>query len=161
LIEPSREILKCHDEIVKTKTRSGIHVRIEIPMNAMAKAHDPLEEIVRKNIIAFRDQAGLSQAEAADISGVPVYNLSRYERGESRIIPATVLRLLAEAYGHRVDDFYDPDPPPPTKLDERPAIFLRSMPGTEIDPEVYAKVMRAVRDANAELRAKKKPRSEK
>ena len=157
-------ILKRHDRIVKTVTRDDVATRTAIPMTSMAKTPkppDPLEEVVRRNVIAFREEAGLSQADAADVSGVPVYNLSRYERGETRNIPATVLHVLAEAYGRNVGDFYEPDPPPPAKLEERPAIFLRSRPDTAIDQEVYEKVMRAVRDANAELRAKKKPRRDK
>ena len=129
-------------------------------MKAMAKAPDPLEEIVRKNIIAFREGAGFSQAEAADLSGVPVYNLSRYERGESKSIPATVLHQLAEVYGRKLEDFYDPDPPPPAKVEDQPAIFLRTRPAVEIDQEIYQAVVRAVREANATLRSKKKIKRE-
>lgn len=127
-----------------------------LPVRPMGKTRDPLEEVVRRNLVAFREKADLSQAQAADLSGVPLDNLRRYERLDSGV-PATVLRQLADVYGHRVDDFYEPDPPP-AKLEERPLLFLRSMPGTEIDPEVFDKVMRAIRDANAELRGKKKPR---
>lgn len=122
----------------------------------MSKTRDPLEEIIRRNIVRFREGADLSQAQAADLSGVPLDNLRRYERGESGV-PASVLRQLADVYGHRVDDFYESDPPA-AKLEDRPLLFLRSMPGTDIDPDVYERVTKAIRDANAELRSKKRPR---
>ena len=40
-------------------------------LQVMAKARDPQDEIVRQNIIKFRNEAGMSQADAADVSGVP------------------------------------------------------------------------------------------
>lgn len=120
----------------------------------MAKAVDPEAEIVRKNLLAFREEAKLSQAEAADLSGVALDNLRRYESGAVVTIPSNVLRQLAQAYGHAMEDFYVEDPPP-AKLADAPVFFLRTRPGADVDADVYAEIKTAIENANKKVRGKK------
>src|SRR5690606_18192564 len=119
-----------------------------------AKAVDPRDEIVRRNLIKFREDADLSQAQAGDLSGVPVDAIRRYETGVTATVPGTVLSELAKLYGHSVDDFFMSNPPKP-KLDEAPVLFLRSRPGVDIDLDVYKKIQKLIDEANAEMRGKK------
>lgn len=121
----------------------------------MAKVLDPNDEIVRKNLETFRKDAKLSQADAADLSGVALDNLRRYENGTVANVPGSVLRSLALAYGHAMDDFYLDDPPA-AKLTEAPVFFLKTRPGAEIDTAIYAKVRAALDEANEKIRGKKK-----
>jgi transcriptional regulator with XRE-family HTH domain len=120
-----------------------------------AKAIDPRDEIVRRNLVKFREDADLSQAQAGDLSGVPVDAIRRYETGTTATVPGTVLSELAKLYGHSVDDFFMTNPPKP-KLDETPVLFLRSRPGADIDMDVFKKIQKMIDDANAEMRGKKK-----
>lgn len=120
----------------------------------MAKAVDPRNEIVRKNLVDFRKAAGFSQDGAAKDSGVPVDNLRRYELGRV-VAPVEALRRLGEVYGHTVDDFLNPDPPP-ARLEDRPVFHLRTLSGVDIDPEILRGVEQAIRDANEKMRARKK-----
>jgi transcriptional regulator with XRE-family HTH domain len=52
---------------------------------------------------AAREKAGLSQAEAAELSGVHFINLSKFENDKSTPTLATLYKL-AEAYGVNVCD---------------------------------------------------------
>lgn len=54
----------------------------------MAKSADPRDEIVRVNLKKFREEAGLIQAEAAELSGIPIDNLRRYENGVTSNVPS-------------------------------------------------------------------------
>jgi len=123
--------------------------------NGMAKAPDPLDEIVRMNLKRFRDEASLSQAEAAELTGVPIDNLRRYENGITGTVPGTVLRQLAPAYGHAVDDFFEATPPP-ARLEERPVFFLRTRPGIEVDVETHRKLQAIIDKANQDVRSRRK-----
>lgn len=125
----------------------------------MAKPLDPEAEIVRANLIKFREEAKLSQADAANLSGVALDNLRRYESGAVTAIPSKVLRDLAQVYGHAMDDFYL-ESPPRANLLEAPHYFLQSRPGTIVDPEVDAEIRAAVKRANEKVRGKKSLRKE-
>ena len=120
----------------------------------MAKAPaDPRDEIVRRNLIRFREEAGLSQAQSGDLSGVPVDAIRRYETGITQTVPGTALMELAKVYGHAVDDFFMLEPPK-GKLDEAPNIFLRTRPGVEIDMDIYNEIQALIEKAN-KVRGKK------
>lgn len=121
----------------------------------MAKALDPMDEIVRTNLTKFRDECDLSQADAAELSGVPIDNLRRYESGSTRNVPGTVLAALAKVYGHTVDDFFSENPPP-AKLDEAPTIFLRTRPGADVPHEKLRQLQDQVDRVNREIRARRK-----
>lgn len=120
----------------------------------MAKAIDPRDEIVRRNLVKFRDEAKLSQAQAGDLSGVPVDAIRRYETGTTATVPGTVLSELAKLYGHSVDDFFMTNPPK-AKLEEVPLLFLRARPGVEIDMDLYNEIQELIDKANVEMRGKK------
>lgn len=121
----------------------------------MAKPQDPLDEIVRMNLKKFREEAGYSQTTAAEMSGVNLDNLRRYESGDTATVPGAVLHRLAPVYGHAVDHFFS-DEPPPAKLEEAPAIFLRTRPGVEIDTGAMRKLQKIVDDVNKDVRGKRK-----
>lgn len=121
----------------------------------MAKPADPLDEIVRSNLKKFREDAEISQAEAAELSGIPVYNLVRYENGVTSTVPGTALRQLAKVYGHAVDDFFEPNPPA-ARLEERPIWWLRTTPGVEVDAEMHRDLQKTIDKANAAVRSRRK-----
>ena len=115
-----------------------------------------MAELIRSNLVRLRDRAGLTQAEAADVSGVPVDNLRRYESGKSGIDAAT-LKKIADAYGRPVDHFYMAEPPD-VDAGSLPVFFLRTRPGVEIDSELFKTLLREVEQANQranEIRKKK------
>ena len=121
----------------------------------MAKPPDPMEEIVRANLVKFREEAGLSQSEAAELSGVVIDNLRRYESGATRNVAGTALAALAKVYGHSVDDFFSDDPPP-ARLDEAPTIFLRIRPGSDVPSDKLRQLQEQIDKVNREIRARRK-----
>lgn len=129
---------------------------VAVPVRTMGKTRDLQEETILNNLKRFREEVELSQAQAADLSGVPLDNLRRYEKGDSGV-PATVLKQLADVYGHKVDDFYRDDPPKADRA-EVPAYFLRTFPGMELDPDLHRKVLRFISEVNAEARSRKPKR---
>jgi transcriptional regulator with XRE-family HTH domain len=123
-------------------------------MQAMTDPQDHEDEIVRKNLIAFREAADLSQADAAEVAGIALDNLRRYENGKTNKVPGTVLAALAKAYGHAIEDFMSASPPP-ARLEDRPVFFLRTRPGAEVDAKVYKKLQEIIEEANREVRGRK------
>lgn len=119
-----------------------------------SKLLDPVEEIIRANVLRFREESGLSQAQVADISGVPMNNFSRYERGDHPF-PASVIVQLSAVFGRPVGDFYASDPGPPPKVDDLDVFFLRTRPGREIDEKIAAEVREALAAANARARGRR------
>jgi len=110
-------------------------------------------------MVRFREEAGLSQADAALDSGIPVDNLRRYESGKVHF-DVVVLKAMADVYGHALEDFFASDPPP-AKLEDRPAIFARIRGGIEVDDDIWGDVVRAVDRANglvAQRRRTRRPR---
>ncbi|MGN6105448.1 MAG: helix-turn-helix domain-containing protein [Kofleriaceae bacterium] len=116
---------------------------------------DPRNLIIRENLQRFREEASMSQADAADASGVPLDNLRRYENGVTASVPHTVIATLAKVYGHAMEDFENPNPPP-AKLEERPVFFLRTRPGAEIDQKTFRELQEIIDKANREARKKRK-----
>ncbi len=116
---------------------------------------DPDDEIIRRNLEKFRVEAGYSQAQISEMSGVPVANYARYERGENAV-PAKALMAIADAYGRSTDDFRSPNPGPPKA--EPPTFTLRARPGVDVDQEVYERLVAEVERANREVRGKKSKR---
>jgi len=124
-------------------------------MAAPRDPEDPDDLICRRNMVSFRDEAGLSQADAADISGVAIDNLRRYESGKTSTVPGPVIARLAKAYGHAAEDFYSANPPK-ANLDGRPVYFLRTRPGAVIDEKVHAEVLAVIDKANRETGKRKR-----
>jgi transcriptional regulator with XRE-family HTH domain len=121
----------------------------------MAKPEDPRDTFARKNMVAFRKEAGMSQADAADTAGIALDNLRRYENGTTTTIPGSVIEALAKAYGHAMEDFYSPSPPK-ARLEERATFFLRTRPGAEIDAKMYAELNDIIEKANRAAAGKRK-----
>jgi transcriptional regulator with XRE-family HTH domain len=118
---------------------------------------DPSEDLIRKNLIKFREESGLSRAQLAELSGVPEKNIVRYEHGDTGI-PAAVLLAIAHVFGRQAGDFYLANPPPPPKPDELPALFFRARPGVAIPDDILEEVREAIDRANQKLRTKKLPK---
>lgn len=141
------------EQAVQTMTDRPKKLPVDMP-----KPPDPKDEIFRRNLKRFREEAEISQSAAAELAGIPVYNLTRYESGATASVPVAVLRELAKAYGHTMDDFFEADPPP-ARLAERPVWFLRTLPGVDVDHE-YREWDKRIRDiidkANRDVRGKKK-----
>lgn len=122
----------------------------------MARQMDPIEIRLLTNLVAFRKEAGLSQADAAQASGVPIDTIRKYENHQSVPNPIA-LRDLCEAYGHSVDDVYMENPPP-AKETLKPTFLLRLMPGVDVDEELFREATAAIAKLNEkqrEIRAKK------
>jgi transcriptional regulator with XRE-family HTH domain len=121
----------------------------------MAGPKDPPGEVVRRNLVRFREAVGLSQAQAAEQSGVPVYNLVRYENGKTQKVPHTVLAQLAPVYGHTTDHF-SLEKPPPANVSDRPIVYYKVAPGEHIDDDIRAQIEREMMKWNKELRFRRK-----
>jgi transcriptional regulator with XRE-family HTH domain len=119
--------------------------------------HFDTDELIRRNLVEFREEARLNQGQASDLTGISLDNLRRYESGKSGV-PANLLRKFADAYGHATDDFFLAEPPP-ANLDDRPVFWIRALPGVEVDPAIYAELAAAVTEANMamaeQIRARK------
>jgi transcriptional regulator with XRE-family HTH domain len=122
----------------------------------VAKTRDPMNEIVRKNLRRFREEAKLTAEKVAAFAGISIDSLRRYEAGGSGV-PYDVLAKLADIYGHSLDDFRLENPPR-ADLKRRPAIALMQLEGVEVDPELLAKIQKLVDEANRDTRGEKKPR---
>lgn len=121
----------------------------------MAKPPESVDDIVRANLKKFRENAGYSQVDAAEASGVPYANLVRYETGKIVSVPYSVIAALGPVYGHPTDDFAKPDPPP-ARREDLPVFFLRTRPGVDVDSELLTRLQRVIDDANREVRGKRK-----
>ena len=115
---------------------------------------DPDDDILRVNLGKFRKECELSRAELADISGIPEKNIIRYENGETGM-PASAVKAFAHVFGRDPGDFYKKQPPPAPKADERPKLFLKQWPGSEVPREVLDEVRTYLERANEKLRGKK------
>lgn len=76
-------------------------------------------EIIKKNVVRFRGELGpdVTQQDVADLSGISVYSISRYEGGGSTPDRDKIVQL-ARAFGRPMEDFFNPNPPPkdPTQM---------------------------------------------
>lgn len=115
--------------------------------SVMAQRNDPLDDLIVRNLRRFREEAGLTQAEASEDSGVAIDNLRRYEGGRVKA-PVAALKRLVDVYGHSFDDLLEEDPPP-ADLTLRPP-FRLILRGDEesIPSDVLAQISQAVKDAN-------------
>lgn len=121
----------------------------------MARTRDPQNDLIRRNLCEFRKGAKLTTEQAAQLSGVSIDNLRRYESGKSGV-PADVIRRLAPIYGHTMEDFFLESPPAPN-LSARPHFHLSVLPGVDVDRAQYEKLKAIVDKANSETRPHKSP----
>ncbi len=63
-----------------------------------------INEVVAKNLIAYRKQRGLTQAELAEMISYSDKSISKWERGEC-IPDLAILKQLADFYGITINDF--------------------------------------------------------
>ena len=63
-----------------------------------------INEVVAKNLIAYRKQKGLTQAELAEKISYSDKSISKWERGEC-IPDLAILKQLADFYGITINDF--------------------------------------------------------
>jgi transcriptional regulator with XRE-family HTH domain len=123
-------------------------------LEVMAASKDSPREVVRRNLVRFREAAGLSQAQAADLSGVPVYNLVRYESGKTQKVPFDALARLAPVYGHTTDHFMLEKPPAGST--EKVVVYYKVAPNEEIDDDIRAQIEREMVKWNREIRFRRK-----
>jgi transcriptional regulator with XRE-family HTH domain len=109
------------------------------------------QDIVRRNLKRLREEAGLSQAVASYVTGIPLANLQRWEQGR-HAIDASDLKTLADAYGRSLDDFFVADPDPADAA-RQPVFRLLIMPGRDADPELIDEAHAVVDDLNRRNRA--------
>jgi transcriptional regulator with XRE-family HTH domain len=115
-----------------------------------------MNDIVRKNLQAFRDEAGLTSEEASRMSGVNIDSLRRYESGRSGV-PGEVIRKLARIYGRTMDDFYEESPPKadPAALPLFHA-WARQDAMDEYAEKKYREIQQMIEKANLDVRLHKK-----
>lgn len=63
-----------------------------------------------ERIMEFRTAADMRQRQVADALGVSAAQLQKYERG-SNCLKASSLPILADLFGRRIDEFFDPASP--------------------------------------------------
>lgn len=81
----------------------------------MPRRTDPaLLRIVQRNCRAFRRELGedVTQEDVAVLAGLSVSTIGRFEQGEGQPAPQSLAKL-AVALGRKMDDFFNPSPPPP------------------------------------------------
>lgn len=67
------------------------------------------KKLIAENMVAYRKQARLTQAELADKLSYSDKAVSKWERGES-VPDVLILKQLADLYGIRLDDFFSTKP---------------------------------------------------
>jgi transcriptional regulator with XRE-family HTH domain len=105
----------------------------DAPPDLRPTATDSDREIVRKNLIRFRDEVGIDPRRASIRARIALDELEAYERGE-RDTPRSVMEALAPVYGRRVGDFIEREPPPR----QGPSDLSPSWWG--IEPELWARM---------------------
>ena len=75
-----------------------------------ARAIPLRDRMIAVQLKLHRQQAGLTQSELAERTGLPVSRVSAYERGK-RGIPLPELEAIATSLGHRLEDYRDMDGP--------------------------------------------------
>jgi transcriptional regulator with XRE-family HTH domain len=123
----------------------------------MTKTRDPQGELFRRNLIAFRSEAGLSQTNLADLSGIGIDSIRKYEAGTNSL-SATAIATLAKVLGRSPGDFYAEHPPKRGEGQAPPVYFLRTLPGAEIDEEVDREIRKQLDLANERMMKKRKSR---
>lgn len=122
----------------------------------MASETEDMEIRIRRNLVRFRKELGLSQEQAAARAGISVDNWRRYER--ERTPDAVTLGVIAMALGHTTDHFYLEAPPASDPAIVAP-FMLKVAHGVVVDDDLQAKVRTFLAGVNREhqerLRQKK------
>lgn len=118
----------------------------------MYAAHNAMEtpidedETIRRNCVRFREELGVSQQELAARSGLDKASIYRYETGRSTP-NLDALRRHAEATGHNLDDYYNPNPP---RIDPTKIAAVRFKVVGPLDDDLRARVENFMRSVNQE-----------
>lgn len=131
----------------------------------MGQRSDPqVTARVARNCLAFREESGLTQQQAAERAGVALSTLFKIEQGLSAPSPSTMMKL-AGVYRRDVGDFTAATPPAAGPPPETPTLALKTLPGADLAglpredvKRITEQVEKAVAEANhllAELRKKK------
>lgn len=75
-----------------------------------ARAIPLRNRVIAVQIKLHRQEAGLTQSQVAERTGMPISRISAYERGK-RGIPLPELEALATTLGHKLEDYRDMDGP--------------------------------------------------
>jgi transcriptional regulator with XRE-family HTH domain len=81
-------------------------------VDKLSREEEEKLRVVQRNCVRFRHEMGdnVTQQDVADLAGISVFSVSRYEGG--RGIPGRdELLQLAQVFGRTVEDFYNPNPP--------------------------------------------------
>lgn len=116
---------------------------------------DADKETIRRNLILFREQSGLSRSSLSILSGIPEKNIVRYEAGDTGISGAAVA-AFARVFGRDPGDFHKHPPPPPPRKEDLPSLFLSQRPDSEVPEEILREARAAIDRLNDEIRGKKK-----
>ena len=88
---------------------------------------EELKKIIAKNLVTYRKQAHLTQAELAEKVGYSDKNVSKWERAEG-VPDVLVLHQLAELYGVTVNDFFVDHTIVPSQVVDEPSPELETQP---------------------------------
>jgi len=115
---------------------------------------DPTEELIRRNLIRFREALGLDQFAAATATGIPYEELRSYELGDATVPPAR-LAAIAAAYGCRAGDFFE-DRMPALDASKVPVIHLGGPATANLTPHERETVERIMKAATERHRPKRR-----
>lgn len=110
------------------------------PKLAAATDDDPM----RRNLVNFREEAGLGLHEAAAATAIPLESLKAYELGTS-LVPSLHLIRLAEAYSRPAEHFAR-EAPPPRERKPPPRVGIHAFEVDNMTPEHRARVLEIQRE---------------
>ena len=88
-----------------------------------------LKSIITSNLIKYRKQAGLTQAQLASKLGYSDKTVSKWEREEG-VPDIYILKEIADLYGITVNDLISPSPTLGDKIKETATKFLSNKKAT-------------------------------
>lgn len=115
----------------------------------MAKSRTERQKTVTRNLIAFREELGLSQSKMAAAIGVPPNTWSSWEQG-LRIPSTEMMFRIAEVLDRTVDEMAA-DKPERSQLPFPPAVAIIKLDDL-VDPEIIKQLAAYVRDLNRKHR---------
>ena len=123
----------------------------------------PVDQVVARNFVRFRQELGLGQAEAAVLAGVTPAALLRIERGLRNYPRATTLQTFAALYSRKVEHFFMQEPP---AADEEaflncPVWTVCAAPGLRPDADLEERLQALLSELTREQRGRMRARPKK
>ncbi len=111
-----------------------------------------LHEIIARNFVRFREEAGLNLAEAASMANFAYGTLCRLELGQRGLPRVSTLAKFAELYGRPVEHFFLAEPPAADEegSPSRPVFLLQIRSGSTPDPGLVQRLEEVLRTLNRE-----------